>query len=53
MMDKFPNSPNRPANCRQNTKCTNIRCVYEGWDSETWECKTCGCYFTLYYEDMK
>lgn len=28
-------------------------CVYEGWDSETYECKFCGDRYKLHYEEMK
>jgi len=38
----------------QSTECMHIyKCVYEGFDSETYECKQCGSRYKLYYEDMK
>jgi hypothetical protein len=45
----------RPPECtaqQRATACPHIRCTYEGWESETYECERCGKYFKLYYEDM-
>jgi hypothetical protein len=43
----------QPPECDTSTRCPNIECTYEGYDKETWHCKTCGEHFSLYYEDMK
>lgn len=29
------------------------KCVYEGWESETYQCTKCGDRYKLYDEDMK
>lgn len=47
----------RPKDCtnwekKSLTNCPYIKNTYEGWDSETWSCETCGEYFHLYYDDM-
>lgn len=49
----MPTKAERPADCKQDTKCPNMQVVFQGWDSETWKCDLCGRRFKLYYEDMK
>lgn len=35
--------------------CPNIKCTYEGWDSETYACQKAGCSrrYKLYDDEMK
>ncbi len=35
------------------TTCRNIKCTYEGHESETWSCETCGASYTLYDDEMR
>lgn len=45
----------RNAKCKKgdSRNCKNVECTYEGWESETYECKVCGLYYKLYYDDMR
>jgi hypothetical protein len=35
------------------SKCPHIKCTYEGWESETYNCERCGEHYTLYEDEMK
>lgn len=52
-MDIKGDKEKQPVECDEDTKCPNIKCVYEGWDDETWRCDVCGAYFKIYYEEMQ
>lgn len=34
-------------------ECPNVEMTYSDFDKETYECKVCGLYYSLYYDDMK
>jgi hypothetical protein len=40
--------------CKDNIwKCKNLEEIRSSMDGESYECKVCGEYFKLYYDDMK
>ena len=55
MSDKKGDPTKQPPECVEHlskTHCPYIECVGERMDGETWECRRCGEYFHLYYEDI-
>lgn len=44
----------QPPECTvdKDNRCPNLDQTYQGYDSETYRCKTCGEYFKLYYDEM-
>lgn len=52
-MDHPGDEIKQPEGCEEDTKCPNMRCMFEGWDGERYRCEVCGASFFLDYEEMK
>lgn len=55
-MDRDGDTAKQPPECKINgksTDCPHLRCTYEGWEGETYDCERCGEHFKLYYDDMR
>ncbi len=53
MSDHPGDKTKQPPECKEDTRCPNIQCTYEGMDGERWRCEVCGASFWLDYEEMK
>jgi uncharacterized protein with PIN domain len=56
MTDIEGDQSKRPPECntaQRPTSCPHIKCTYEGYDGERWNCNTCGQSFYLDYDEMR
>lgn len=51
MADRKGDPSKKPADCTGNSRCPHVE-FNQGWETETYDCRVCGAYWKLYYEDM-
>jgi hypothetical protein len=52
-MDNKGDPSRKPPECKDITRCPNMKEVYSGFDGERYSCDTCGAGYFLDYEEMK